>query len=105
VVVYVPAAVCDELHRSHDLEDAWANGDRDPVLARPVVRLIGGTLAGDGDAVVAGDAVLVVGGSRMALVADHDVAVEQCERERLELGTFQDTVRRVESVEKCARHS
>jgi len=104
MVVYVPTAVCDELHRSHDLEDAWPDGDRDAVFAGPIVRFVGRTLAGDWNAVLDGDAILVVVGIGMALVADLDVAVEQRECERPVLGAFQDTIRWIECVEKCSGH-
>ena len=76
MIVDGPAAVGDDSHRGHDLEDTGANGDCHPVLTGPIVRFVSGTFAGDGEAVLDGDAIFVVGGARMALVADLDVAVE-----------------------------
>jgi len=70
------------------------------VLARPFKSLVRRAFAGRWYPVDDGDMIFVIGRTEVALISNEDITVVQRERESFVLGSFQDTIRRAESLKE-----
>jgi len=74
------------------------------MLAGAVKSFVRRAFAGRWDPLNDGDTVFVIGRIEMALISDEDIAIVQREREGLVLSSFEDTIRRAESLQDGLSH-
>ena len=93
------ATVSNSSHLRHDTEDSGSNRYRDAVLTRTVIYLVCRTVTRCWNAVDDGDAVFVVRWMLVTLVPNLDITIQEREFEGFVLGTFENTICRVETIE------